>query len=103
MAAVENERLGVKLIRCFHDSDDEGDSANYLKHVRNVALERGFTQVDKLEVELNAPEEEQGVMRDLFDIYLLFTFLGQTPWTSIMVLATTILDVCGNNVSKVVW
>lgn len=77
-----------------------------LRQIMFVAEEKSFTQVEKLEGELKAmssEEEEEGPqspLRDLFDIYLLYTFLMQTPWTCIMILATSILDVYGPEVPQ---
>ncbi len=103
MCAVENPSLGCKLIRCFHKV--EGSEAEYLKRVWSVAQERGFSQVDKLDAELSKTshsdeEEEQSPLRDLFDLYLVFAFVSNIPWTCLMVLATTVLEACGPDVPQ---
>ena len=103
VCAVENPSLGCKLIRCFHKV--EGSEAEYLKRIWSVAQERGFSQVDKLDAELSKTshsdeEEEQSPLRDLFDLYLVFAFVSNIPWTCLMVLATTVLEACGPDVPQ---
>lgn len=75
----------------------------YLGQVALLARDRQFVQVDKLQQEAQDMDDMNGtvsLVRDLVDLWLLFAFLSQTPWTCVMILATTVLDVCGEEVPQ---
>ncbi len=79
-------------------------SSRYLRDIVSLARDRQFMQVDKLQLDAEGMNDDQtdsaSPVRDLFDLWLLHSFLSATPWTCVMILATTVLDVCGERVPQ---
>jgi hypothetical protein len=82
----------------------EAEAHRYVGQVASLARDRQFLQVDKLQQEAESNNEvvsdTASPVPDLFDVWLLFAFLSQTPWTCVLILATTVLDVCGDEVPQ---
>ncbi len=104
MSPENNPELASRVGQCFHVQMTNAQAHRYMGQVAGLARDRQFMQVDKLQVDAESMNEDvsdaASPVRDLFDLWLLFSFLSQTPWTCVMILATTVLDVCGDEVPQ---
>lgn len=95
-ALLSKSDLGSRLLNCFH-SFEQRECNEVLGKMVVMCEERAKLPLSKFEAEIEKDTDEI-YLRTFYDIFLLYQVATSIPWTPLLILATSILDVCGEDI-----
>ena len=101
---MQNMSLSGVVMEAFHP-ELVGDAAvQHLNVLQETAMEHQFSKMEAIKSEAMAMEDNHRSISpnvsDMYDLFLLYQFMADITWTPLLMLATTVLDVCGDTVGQ---
>ena len=85
-------------MEAFHSEMDVTAASAHLRQLHELALRHQFSKIEVLWQSEEGEDEGDPLMADLYDLYLLHQFLSWISWTPLLMLASSVLEACGEDV-----